>query len=48
MLQSFIALYNWNNGVIMIGVFVAVCVILIIALISFISKGKKKGDQEDL
>ncbi len=48
MLQSSIALYNWNNGVIMIGVFVAVCAILIITLISFISKGKKKGDQEDL
>lgn len=48
MLHSSIALYNWNNGVIMIGVFVAVCVILIVALISFMSSGKKKSDQEDL
>lgn len=48
MLHSSLALYNWTNGVIMIGVFVAVCVILIITLISFIRKGKKKEDQEDL
>ncbi|MGF1555369.1 hypothetical protein [Paucihalobacter sp.] len=47
MLQTSFALYNWNNGVIMIGVFAAVCVILIIMLISFITSGKKKGDSEE-
>lgn len=48
MLHSSIALYNWNNGVIMISVFAAVCIVLVIMLILFMSSGKKKGDQEDL
>jgi len=37
-----IALYNYNNGVIMIGVFALVCVILIAVLVSFMNSGKKK------
>ncbi len=37
-----ITLYNYNNGVIMIGVFVLVCVILIAVLVSFMNNGKKK------
>lgn len=47
MLQASIALYNWNNGVIMIGVFAAVCVGLIVMLISFINSGKSKDDFEE-
>ncbi len=42
MINLNIALYNYNNGVIMIGVFALVCIVLIIMLISFMSGGKKK------
>jgi len=34
-------LFNWTNGVIMIGVFALVCVILIAVLINFMTSGKK-------
>ncbi len=44
MINQTIALYNWNNGVIMIGVFALVCVILVVTLIIFMSSGKKKKD----
>ncbi len=44
MINQTIALYNWNNGVIMIGVFALVCVILVATLIIFMSSGKKKKD----
>lgn len=44
MIPFSIALYNWTNGVIMIGIFAAVCVSLIVALILFMNSGKKKGD----
>jgi hypothetical protein len=35
-------LFNWTNGVVMIGVFALVCVILIAVLINFMAGGKKK------
>lgn len=44
MISQNIALYDWNNGVIMIGVFALVCVILIAALIIFMTSGKKKEE----
>lgn len=44
MINQNIALYDWNNGVIMIGVFALVCVILVAALIIFMTSGKKKED----
>ena len=47
MINQTIALYNWNNGVIMIGVFALVCVILIVVLIIFMSSGKKKENTEE-
>ena len=47
MINQTIALYNWNNGVIMIGVFALVCVVLVVALIIFMSSGKKKKDSEE-
>lgn len=34
-------LFNWTNGVIMIGVFALVCVILVGVLINFMTSGKK-------
>lgn len=42
MISQNIALYNYTNGVVMIGVFALVCVVLVILLISFMSGGKKK------
>lgn len=47
MINQAIALYNWNNGVIMIGVFALVVVILIATLIIFMTSGKKKEDTEE-
>ncbi len=44
MISQNIALYDWSNGVIMIGVFALVCVILVAALIIFVTGGKKKED----
>jgi flagellar basal body-associated protein FliL len=44
MISQNLALYNWNNGVIMIVIFALVCVTLIGVLISFVMSGKKKED----
>ena len=44
MINQSISLYDWNNGVIMIAVFGLICVILVIALIVFMSSGKKKDE----
>ena len=41
MMNKFIVLDNWTNGVIMIGVFALVCLILIGVLINFMMSGKK-------
>jgi Mg2+ and Co2+ transporter CorA len=34
-------LFNWTNGVVMIGIFALVCLILIGILINFMTSGKK-------
>ena len=47
MISQNMALYNWNNGVVMIGVFALVCIILVAALIIFMTSGKKKEDLEE-
>ncbi|MBW2938270.1 hypothetical protein KXJ69_09145 [Aureisphaera sp. CAU 1614] len=47
MILNNIPLVNWSNGVIMIGVFALVCVILVIMLINFMSSGSKKEDPKD-
>jgi hypothetical protein len=39
-----IPLADWGNGVIMIGVFALVVVVLIVLTISFMTKGDKKDD----
>lgn len=44
MLSQNIPLFNWGNGVIMIGVFALVVIILIGVTISFMSKGSNKED----
>ncbi|MDP5081611.1 MAG: hypothetical protein NWP87_03070 [Winogradskyella sp.] len=43
-----VLVYDWEMGVIMIGIFVVVCILLIGILINFMSSGKKKKDAEDL
>ncbi len=40
MLEQVIPLYNYNNGVIMIGVFALVVIILVVVLIKFMNSGK--------
>ncbi len=47
MILNTLPLVNWSNGVIMIGVFALVCVILVIMLINFMSSGSKKEDNKD-
>lgn len=47
MILNIIPLVNWSNGVIMIGVFALVCVILVVMLINFMSSGSKKEDNKD-
>lgn len=42
MFQELVPLVNWGNGVIMIGVFAAVCVALVAALLIFMNSGKKE------
>lgn len=44
MIQNFITLYNWNNGVFMMGIFVLVCVVLVGALVAMMFGGKTKKD----
>ena len=39
-----IPLYNWSNGVVMIGVFALVCIVLIGVLVKFMTS-EKKGEK---
>ena len=45
MITQNIALFNWNNGVIMIGVFALACLFLIGFLIKFMAGGGKRSDK---
>jgi hypothetical protein len=40
MIEQVISLYNHNNGVIMIGVFALVVIILVVVLIKLMNSGK--------
>ena len=44
MILQNIALYSWNNGVVMIGIFVIVVITLVGILINFMMSGKKKDE----
>lgn len=46
MINQSLALYNWNNGVIMIVIFGVVCLTLVGILIKFMMSGKKNEDTE--
>ncbi|ADV47899.1 MULTISPECIES: hypothetical protein [Cellulophaga] len=37
-----ISLVNWNYGIVLIGIFAAVCITLVLIIISFINSEKKK------
>jgi hypothetical protein len=37
-----ISLVNWNNGIIMIGIFAAVVIALVLVILSFVNSEKKK------
>ncbi|WP_299526576.1 hypothetical protein [Winogradskyella sp.] len=48
MINSIIPLvYDWSMGVVMIGVFVLVCIILIGVLVNFMTGKKDKEDIQD-
>jgi heme/copper-type cytochrome/quinol oxidase subunit 2 len=48
MINRVVALvYNWTMGVVMIGVFALVCIILVGVLVNFIASGKNKKDRQD-
>lgn len=42
-----ILLFNWNNGVIMIGVFALVVIILIGILINFMTSGRNEHNESN-
>ena len=42
MIQKLLPLVNWSNGIIMIGVFFAVCIALVVMLLIFMNSGKKE------
>ena len=42
MISQNLALYNWNNGVIMIAIFALVCITLVGILVNFMMSGKKE------
>ena len=42
MKELVISLVNWNNGIIMIGIFAEVVVALVLIIITFINSEKKK------
>ncbi len=46
MIVSKIPLVDWGTGVIMIGVFALVCVLLIGWLVYFVTKGSNKEEKE--
>ncbi|MDG2178936.1 MAG: hypothetical protein P8K68_09140 [Algibacter sp.] len=45
MITQNIALYNWNNGVIIIAVFGLVCLVLIGLLVKFMATSDRKKDE---
>ena len=47
MITQLITLSNWNNGVIMIGIFAVVCITLIGILVNFMMSGKKKNSDDE-
>ena len=48
MINTLIALYSWNNGVVMIAIFALVCIVLVGILINFMASGKKKDESNNL
>jgi hypothetical protein len=38
----FYSLVNWSNGIVMIGIFALVCVILVAIMVGFVNSERKK------
>ncbi|WP_170234012.1 hypothetical protein [Bizionia myxarmorum] len=47
MITQTLALYNWNNGVVMIAIFAFVCIALVAILLKFVMSGKPKEELQD-
>ncbi|WP_223034437.1 hypothetical protein [Hanstruepera marina] len=47
MINQFLTMSNWNNGVIMIAIFALVCIVLIGVLVNFMMGGKKNSSGDD-
>ena len=47
MASLFLPLVNWGNGIIMIGVFALVVIILVVVLFSLMNSDKKVESNED-
>lgn len=45
MISQNIALYNWNNGVIMIAIFGLVCLVLVGLLVKFMTTSDRNNDE---
>jgi len=47
MFNSIIPMANWTLGTILIIVFVLVCIVLTLIVLSLVFSGKRKKDEED-
>lgn len=46
MAKSLLPLVNWGNGMIMIGVFLVVVIVLVVTLINLMNSGKENNGKE--
>jgi heme/copper-type cytochrome/quinol oxidase subunit 2 len=42
MIEQVISLVNWSNGIVMIGIFAFVVIVLVLIIVSFVNSEKKK------
>jgi uncharacterized membrane protein len=47
MVKPLLPLVNWGNGMIMIGVFAVVVIVLVVTLINLMSGGKENSGKEN-
>ncbi|MGB5273573.1 MAG: hypothetical protein WBN39_05915 [Flavobacteriaceae bacterium] len=47
MVKALLPLVNWGNGIIMIGVFAVVVIVLVVTLINLMNSGKEKSGKEN-
>lgn len=44
-MKQFVPLYSLDNGVLMLGIFGVVCLILIVAVVGMMFSGGRKGEE---